>query len=80
MTAKFIETIDMYDYEQGSTLHIDRLNDEELVLTLKADDGDPVELVMHQGDAVILADRLMRLATHSAHRIEVATDESYPEY
>ena len=80
MTAKFIDTIDMYDAVQGSTLRIDRLNEEELILSLRPNDGAPVELVMHQGDAVVLADRLMRLATRSHHRIEVATDDSYPEY
>lgn len=80
MTAKFVDTIDMYDSVQGSTLRIDRLNEEELILSLKADDGSPVELVMHRGDAVILASRLTRLATSSPNRIEVATDESYPEY
>lgn len=80
MTARFIDTIDMYDAVQGSTLRIDRLNDEELILILTPNDGAPVELVMHQGDAVVLADRLLRLATRGPHRIEIATDESYPEY
>lgn len=80
MTARFIDTIDMYDPVQGSTLRIDRLNDEELILRLTPNDGAPVELVLHQADAVILADRLLRLATRSAHRIEVASDENYPEY
>lgn len=80
MTARFIDTIDMYDAVQGSALRIDRLNDEELILTLRPNDGAPVELVMHQADAVILADRLARLATRSRHRIEVASDDSYPEF
>lgn len=77
MAAEFLDSIQLYDEEQGTTLTIEHLNDQELLVSMKPDLGDVADLVLSRGDAVILAERLRRLAL--ATKYNLASDDTHPD-